>query len=256
MLLEWIEFLRTRSSKVAKDWGFTYQNVSLKFRSRRCQKAWLPHVEQSHQLIKEHISMVKPKSVLILGSGLLLEIPIEALLKSCEKIYLVDLVHAGSVRAIAKRHPQIELIEQDISAVLGFVKKGQSPFQVSSVPWKHLPPWKLPKVDLVISANLMSQIPLIISESVAMSSAAYKDFARKLRDEHIHRLLEQGTKALLFADFETQYIDREGNLLKTESYTVNLKEMKYLKEWLWQISPIGETSKDYRIEMLVKAYAH
>lgn len=256
MLLEWISFLRTRSSKIAKEWGFAYQNVSLKYRSERCKKAWQPHVRESRNLIEERVRAVKAKSVLILGSGLLLEIPIEFLLQNCDKIYLVDLVHAAQIRTLARKNPKIELIEKDISAVLGFIKKGQSPFQVSSIPWQHLPAWDLPKVDLAISANLMSQIPLIISESIAMSSSVYRDFSKKLRDEHIRRLLEQGTHALLFADFENRYIDREGNLLKTETYTVNLRELKYLKEWIWEIAPFGETSKDYKVEMTVKAYAN
>lgn len=256
MLLEWIEYLRTRSNKLAKDWGYTYQNVSLNFRSRRCRKAWRSHVEQSHQLVCEQLAVVKPKSVLILGSGLLLEIPIEALLVQCEKIYLVDLVHSAKIRRLARKHAQIELIEKDISSILGFLKKGQAPFLMKSIPWDLLPAWNLPEVDWVISANLMSQIPLIISETLPMTPTVYRDFARKLRDEHVRRALSQGKHVLLFADFETLYKSRDGELLKKEDYKVDLGSLKFLKEWEWEISPFGETSKDYQVVMLVKAYAN
>lgn len=254
MILEFLEYLRTHSAKLAKDWGYTYQNVSLKFRSRRCAKAWQSHVQQCRQLILEQFKEINPRALMIIGSGLLLEIPIQELLKGSEKIYLVDLVHSKEVRNLAKRHSQIVLVEKDISSLLEILKKGQSPFQPAGLPWESLAPWSLPKVDWVVSANLLSQIPLMISEALPMSSEVYKDFARRVRDQHIERLLNQSERVLLFADFETRYIDHSGQRIKTESYSVDLKSLKFLEEWTWEISPFGETSKDYKIEMLVKAY--
>src|SRR5207253_6143840 len=119
MILEWFESLKTHGNKVAKDWGYVYQNVSLKFRSRRCAKAWQSHIDQSHQLIRDHLAKAKPKSVMIIGSGLLLEIPIQDLLAQTEKIYLVDLVHSKEVRKLAAKNPKIELIERYISSLSG-----------------------------------------------------------------------------------------------------------------------------------------
>jgi hypothetical protein len=254
MILEWFEYLKTRGNKVAKDWGYVYQNVSLKFRSRRCAKAWQSHAECSQQLIRDHLEKTKPKSVMIIGSGLLLEVPIQDLLAKTEKIYLVDLVHAKEIRQLAAKNPKIELIERDISNLLGILKKGTGPFQIRGIPWKQLPSWGLPRVDWVVSANLMSQIPLMISEMLPMSAEAYVKFAKSVRDQHIERLLEQTPQVLLFADFETRYIDHEGQRIKTETYEVDLKSLKFDREWLWEISPFGETSRDYKIEMLVKAY--
>jgi hypothetical protein len=133
MILEWLEYLKTRSNKVAKDWGYVHQNVALKFRSRRCAKAWKVHVDQSQQLILDHLEKVQPKSMMIIGSGLLLEIPIRDLLAKTEKIYLVDLVHAGEIRKLAAKNPKIELIERDISSLLGVLKKGSDSFQLKSI---------------------------------------------------------------------------------------------------------------------------
>lgn len=255
MLLEWVEFLRTKGTQTAKDWGYIYQNVSLKFRARRCAKAWQNHVDESKKFINDHVDKIKPKSILIIGSGILMEIPIEDLLAKVEKIYLVDLVHSGTVRKIARQNPtKIELIERDISCLLGFLKKGMGPFQLKQIPWKQLPAWDLPKVDLVISANLLSQIPLMISEMLPMSTEVYDKFARSVRDQHIERLFNQSQNVLLFADFETRYIARDGETLKIEKYDVNLRSLKYDRTWIWQISPLGETSKDYKIEMRVQSY--
>jgi hypothetical protein len=256
MILEWFEYLKTKSTKTAKDWGYVYQNISLKFRSRRCAKAWLSHNENSKQFVRNQITKFQPRTVMVIGSGLLLEVPIETLLEQTDKIYLVDLVHAREIRKLAKKNPKIELIEKDISSLLGFLKKGMGPFQLKNIPWKQLPEWDLPKVDLVISANLLSQIPLIISENISMTPETYEKFARHVRDQHIERLFGQAERVILFADFETRYIDRDGHRIKTESYEVNLKSLKFDREWTWEIAPYGETSKDYRIEMLVKAYTN
>lgn len=254
MLLEWIEYLRTRSNKTAKEWGYTYQNVALKFRSSRCKQAWQSHIDECHQLIREELELVKPKTVMVLGSGLLLEVPIDDLLARVEKIYLVDLVHSAKIRKLAQKHSKIELIERDLSSLLGFLKKGLGAFELKSIPWDKLPDWSLPKVDLVISANLMSQIPLIISESLPMSTSVYNTFARRLRDQHVQRVCAQGERGLLFADFETRYIDRSGKQLKLEDYKVSMIKFEYIKEWLWEISPYGETSKDYKVVMCVRAF--
>lgn len=256
MILEWLEFIRTKGTKTAKDWGYIYQNVSLKFRARRCAKAWKPHVESSHRFILDHFEKVKPKSILIIGSGILMEIPIHELLAKAEKIYLVDLVHSSEVRRLARHQPKIELIERDISSLLGILKKGTGPFQLKQIPWKQLPSWELPKADWVISANLLSQIPLMISEILPMTTETYEKFARSVRDQHIERLFDQAPKVLLFADFETRYIAQEGELLKTEGYEANLRSLKFDREWLWEISPYGETSRDYKIEMLVCGYSN
>lgn len=256
MILEWLSYLKTRGNKVAKEWGYVYQNVSLKFRSRRCAKAWRGHNESSRQFVRDHLFRLQPPSVMVIGSGLLLEVPIQDLLQMAQKIYLVDLVHAPEIRKLAAQNPKIELIEKDISCLLGFLQKGTGPFQIKNIPWKQLPPWDLPPVDLVISANLLSQIPLMISEVLPMTAETYARFARAVRDQHIERLLQQAPKVLLFADFETHYLDRQGQTLKVESYDVDLKGLKLDREWEWDISPFGETSKDYRIEMRVRAYSN
>ncbi|MBS1970097.1 MAG: hypothetical protein JSU04_07300 [Bdellovibrionales bacterium] len=256
MILEWLSYLQTKGTQTAKDWGYIYQNVSLRFRARRCAKAWQPHVAASHKFIQDHFDKVNPRSILIIGSGILMEIPIEALLAKAEKIYLVDLVHSRQVRSLARQNSKIELIERDISSLLGILKKGTGPFQLKNIPWKQLPAWDLPKVDWVISANLLSQIPLMISEVLPMTTETYEKFARSVRDQHIERLLEQAPKVLLFADFETRYIDRAGEMIKCETYEANLRGLKYDREWLWEIAPYGETSKDYKIEMLVKGYSN
>ncbi|MGZ3797388.1 MAG: hypothetical protein ACXVB1_13530 [Pseudobdellovibrionaceae bacterium] len=254
MIMEWLEYLKTPGDKTAKEWGYIYQNVSLKFRSRRCCKAWQSHIEASCRLIRDHLEKIQPKTIMIIGSGLLLEIPLDELLAKTEKIYLVDLVHSPEIRKLATENRKIELVEKDISGLLGILKKGLGPFQIRSIPWSHLPEWNLPSVDWVISANLMSQIPLMISESLPMSPEVYTKFARMVRDQHIDRLLKQAPGVLLFADFETRYYAQEGQRIKTETYQVDLKSLEYDREWLWEISPFGETSLDYRIEMLVKAY--
>jgi len=256
MILEWLTYLRTKGTKTAKDWGYIYQNVSLRFRARRCAKAWQNHVDESHRFIRDHLEKNNPKSVMIIGSGILMEVPIEAILARAEKVYLVDLVHSSTVRKLARKNPKVQLIEKDISSLLGILKKGTGPFQLKNIPWKQLPAWDLPKVDWVISANLLSQIPLMISEVLPMTSETYEKFARSVRDQHLERLLEQAPKVLLFADFETRYIDDTNQRIKTESYEVDLRGLRFYREWLWEIRPFRQTSKDYKIEMLVKGYSN
>ena len=136
MILEWLEYLKTKSTKAAKDWGYVYQNISLKFRSRRCAKAWKNHNENSRQFIRDHLAKIQPKSVMVIGSGLLLEVPIETLLEKTEKLYLVDLVHAREIRKLAPKNSKkgyrpfsTKKHSMEAIASMEFAKSGFSDFR-------------------------------------------------------------------------------------------------------------------------------
>lgn len=255
MILEWVDRLRTPATLLAKRWGYTTQSVALKFRARRCRKHWQEHLSHSKSFILEFLQKSSSKRLTILGSGHLLEIPIQEILQQGIQVTLVDLVHPRHVRALARRYPQqVQLIEKDLSSVLSSLQPKMKASELLQISWDSLPGWDLPKTEAVVSANLLSQIPLIISESIKMTSQEYEDFARKIRDLHIQRMLEIAPKAALFADFETHYVDRQGKRLDKETYEVNLRDLRKTQEWLWEISPYGEASPHYRVDMHVRAY--
>ena len=60
----------------------------------------------------------KTKTCAILGSGLLLEVPIDALCVHYEKVFCVDLFHMPEVRRRCASLANVELIEADLTGCL------------------------------------------------------------------------------------------------------------------------------------------
>ena len=57
------------------------------------------------------------RSAFVVGSGLLFDIPLEALSRQFEIVVLVDIVHAWSVRRQAARLSNVRLLPLDVTGV-------------------------------------------------------------------------------------------------------------------------------------------
>lgn len=100
MIKEVWDYLTTKSTAKARKDGYLYTAIALAARARRCEKYWQTHLENCHSEIEKrvrqhsnHFSDSKKNHVAVLGSGLLLETPIELLEKYFSEITLVDIVH-------------------------------------------------------------------------------------------------------------------------------------------------------------------
>ena len=209
MITELWEYLTTPASKEARDEGHLYNSIALAQRARRCRGSWRPHLQQCHALVADAIVEFQPKTVAILGSGLLLETPPE-LFDQESKVDFVDVVHNKDVRS-KKLSPRFRLMEYNLND-------------------------KFPKdqYDLIISANLLSQLPL----------TRPADEAARLQLRHWNWLKNCGSKVLLYSDYQIQFLDDRGQLMESESTVSESLNIEWHKEWLWDVAPIPEYQSD------------
>ena len=80
--------------------------------------------------------------------GALLDVPLEELAAAFDRVILVDLIHPWPARLAARRYPNVALVTAEISAGLAGA-------------WAEL----CAEADLIVSANLLSQIPLLPIEA-------------------------------------------------------------------------------------------
>ncbi|HEX7676354.1 MAG TPA: hypothetical protein VF412_19420 [Bdellovibrio sp.] len=263
MLLESFEFLLTPTSPIARKYGFLYSSISLKHRYERCKKKWLPHLKNCQDLFTETAnSLPQRKSVVVLGSAHLHEIPIHLLLQYFEKITLVDVVHPLKHHWISKRNPRVKLITQDLTEALQHLEKLQSLEDLHDL-GKDLAGKELFKfeADLIVSANLMSQLALLPID--AIEKKLKRDLTVDEKDQictdfaqtHLKNLDGCKGKKLIYADREVIYKDRDGKEIYKGHYPVDFKGYKKLKEWFWELAPMGEASKEYAIEMKIEAFS-
>lgn len=98
-------------------------------RARRCQQAWGPHLINSQQfMLRLAARCEQRRRVVVLGSGLLHDVPLEALARQFQEVWLVDLLHLLPVRWQVRRFPNARLISYDLTGVLAPLVQGVRTF--------------------------------------------------------------------------------------------------------------------------------
>lgn len=262
MIREAITFLFTPTSPIAKKYGFLYQSIALSHRYERCKKAWLPHLKNCQDLFTETVqSLPQKKSVVILGSAHLHEIPLHLLLQNFETITLVDMIHPLKLHWMAKRNPRLKLITLDLSGSLDKLDSVHSLEDLHSL--LHQLQSKTLfnfEADLVVSANILSQLGLLPIE--ALEKKLKRSLTIEEKDHictafaqlHLQNLKSCQGQKLLYADRKVIYRSPDQDIIYQGYYPVNFAGFKKVKGWTWLLAPLKEASKEYSIEMRIESY--
>ena len=156
MLIEAIHYLTTPASRAQRRLGYLSESVRLLSRSRRCRLAWADHLAAARSAIMQSCAdLVRRRTAVILGSGLLDDVPLSYLAERFERVILVDMIHPWPARWMARRHANVSLQIVDLSGCANWLRgEGE----------RHADPlavFNSDDVDLVVSANLLSQLPIL-----------------------------------------------------------------------------------------------
>ena len=95
--------------------------VGLWSRGKRCRKYWADHEEKSKQFIAAEIAKLKMRrTCVVLGSGLLRDVPIELLAKTFDTVVLIDLAHLNAARMKVgklKQSRNVKFIHRDVAEI-------------------------------------------------------------------------------------------------------------------------------------------
>jgi hypothetical protein len=245
MIQELIESILTPATREARKLGYLYETIALKQRYRRNKREWQAHIDNCR---RHTLAALGPaKHMAILGSGPLLEIPMDDLIARCERITLVDFVHPREVRAKWGRHPKVELIEADLLGIAAELLR-----------WKSgpLPRPRVPEIraDFVLSANCLSQLALMPRQFLEkkIAPADLDDYSEKLAAAHLREVKKQ--THLLIADFETRVIGENGETIERSAPFFDRASLKMLDSWNWRLAPPGEIYKRRSVEMSAGAF--
>lgn len=243
MLLEALRHALIRCPPPLKAMGVLYDLVALESRYRRCRAAWEPHLGQARQGMLDLLGPQTGRgSVAVLGSGLLLDIPLDELCRRFDRVILVDLFHMPSVRRRCARLPGVELVDTDITGVLVDWSAVQSG-QVLPVPVPVFP-----QADAVISANILSQLSFRLSGRAFATGLWIPDALARwecaLKQAHVDALSRhKGGPAVLLTDHTRILCSSGSREEQTRSPLlsgVTLPESMNHRTWLWDIAPSPE----------------
>jgi hypothetical protein len=240
--------------------GYGVELSKLETRGNRCRAAWRHHVECTRSLILEAVDRRTERgTVLIIGSGLLFDIPLAELSRRFRHVVLVDVFHRWIVRKEARRYPNVRLRQLDVTGVLKQVhaqaRGGQALESTECKPDFFLND----DIDLVISVNILSQLPVLPNSYASRwikksNNGQIKAFSRRLVIKHLDWLASFEGSVCLIADLERLYCDgekvvsREGSL-----WGVELPEGG--REWLWDLAPRPEIKLNQDVRHRVIGYA-
>lgn len=102
--------------------GCVSDSVRLASRSRRCRAAWAPHLAATREAILASAATAgRRRTAIVLGSGLLDDVPLAELAAGFERVVLVDAVHPWSARRSARRFSNVERLTADLSGSFAFL---------------------------------------------------------------------------------------------------------------------------------------
>lgn len=254
MLAEVLTWLSTPASRDARRTGHLTAAVSLWSRAARCRRAWGSHEARCHAVIERAIEgLARRRACIVLGSGLVRDVPLDRLAAAFEKVVLIDVVHLWPARWKARRHANVELVDLDITGSTDLLLGRATGFGDPLRRYRNDA-----TVDLVISANCLSQIGLLPSEWIekrdGLARTRFPDIGRRLIESHLDVLKKFSGRVCLLTDSQSFDLDAEGREIERSDLLEGVRLPPADEDWDWLLAPIGEFARDYAIHHRAHGY--
>jgi hypothetical protein len=262
MILEWLEHGLTPCPRPLRDMGYLREAIALRARWRRCRTAWGEHLARSRAVIEQAIAACpRRRTAMLLGAGLLLDVPVETLSRAFERVLLVDILPLPRVRREIARFDNVELVAGDATGVVDVLHaRVRSRARPVALPAPGNPAlYRVPELDLVVSANLLSQLPVqpiawldgIGIDRLGLTADEVVAFARAMIQAHLDDLAGLDCAVALIADIERRRVDRSGRIVERDDALIGVTLPWRAEPWVWRIAPAPELDRHDDWENLV-----
>jgi len=242
VILEALEYLVTPCPRWARTCGYPFETISYHARYRRNRAAWQPHLDRSKQIIRNAIDKCESRRTAVIGgSGYGFDLPLDELATAFDEVYLLDAIQPWKIRYAALTRRALKTAHADLTDIAKQTTQGQWPNHLS------VPAYFLghPGVDLVISANVISQLAVIplrqLGRRVNLDPDRSTELQFNLMARHIDWLNSFDAVRVLIGDHA------RSETVKGESTEIAILDGQNLGEpddrWDWDIAPQGEFMK-------------
>jgi len=273
--IEWLLFPANGTvGGLARRMGYTAEQVGLMARHRRHRRAWAAHLDASRQAIAAVAAEVAGEignggRCVVLGSGALYDVPLDDLVDRFAEVVLVDIAHPRAAHRAAQSavtgEAGVRLVRADLTGIAAALAKlGPAeplpvprPFALSAL-GVEVP------VDLTISVNLLSQLPIVPLGRARKARLADEEtlevYGRRIVEAHLEGLRALPGRRVLLSDIERLVYDpaREapgsGNGVGRVSALFDADLPPPDRQWWWEIAPKGEMNRSYAVANRVGAW--
>ncbi|OYQ32529.1 hypothetical protein CHU95_17220 [Niveispirillum lacus] len=254
MLREILISLRTRCAPVFVRLGYRHAAVACVARAARCAAAWRAHQEATRTHILSAMAEVPDNrdTAVIMGSGPCLDLPMTELLARFARVILVDVAHPPAALRLTRQHSAIELMERDLTGVAALLTDSAQ----TTLPQPACNAFvEEAGVGLVVSANLVSQLPLVPLRQAAKRwpDTDLATYAKAIVTAHLDHLRAFNCPTLLIGDVQRRVIAPDGQVTEMEDPLFGAELPAGEQEWDWTVAPVGELSNGWSIVNRVRA---
>lgn len=238
--------------------GYVRELSGIGRRGAQCAEAWRPHLESSKRAILGAAeACTSRKSVLVVGSGLLLDVPLAELSAAFDQVVLADIIQPRAVRKAAASYGNVELQQLDVTGiakpVFDYVRRRRGP-----LPRCRVDCLRERDFDLVVSVNLLSQLAVIPGSYLraklpTLPPLAVADFSRAVIEAHLDWLARFDGRVALITDIERTELGADGGV-ERKDLLEGVRLTPPEESWTWDIAPRGTVYRDVEVRHQVVAY--
>jgi|WetSurMetagenome_2_1015567.scaffolds.fasta_scaffold75291_3 hypothetical protein len=248
--------------KIIRRMGFQAECQGLIDRYIQVEGAWDDHLSRTREFICNAVAGKNFDNLAVLGSGWLLDLPLDELVDISGHVWLYDVVHPAQIIHKLRKYKHVTPISGDITggcivnawhAVKQYKRTGVkvSPELLCNRTFQ-------PEVvhDMIISLNLMSQIGVMINSYLQRHIPYGRDELERinciLQQAHLDLLLRG--RSCLVTDIREINVGFSSGLEETsELLCVTLPNVPDAQTWEWQFDPGGNYKPGKKTRMQVVA---
>jgi len=259
MLSELYTYLTTPCPQYVRHMDYLSEAIDMRKRYQRNRAAWQPHLDRTRRFVLSAAERCRNRSrAVILGAGLMLDVPIEELVSMFREVVLVDIVFLPEVRRAVKRYGNAALVRHDVTNTAQRLHENilrgsrELPEAAPGIPVDR-------DTGLVISLNILSQL-WVVPRAYALRKLPHIDeeqldgWCRQIVESHYAFLTSLPCSVCLVADHEFVKRDREGTVVSRASTVFGLTLPRPHASWAWDIAPRGEDRTYLSKELNVGAW--
>lgn len=250
------------SGKILKKMDLLNDQDGIIRRYRNEQTAWNSHLNNTKDFIKNCFPFDQNKTVAVLGSGWMLDVPAVYLLENFKEVAFYDIRHPQPVLDQFKEFNNVYFIEADLTG--GLIEKAYS----LCSHWKKmdskvlLNQLKLNSPELSIQAdyiflvNLLNQLDILIIDYLKkfyrIDSSLLHTLRARIQDTHIRTLPK--SRSCLITDYDEIHLNdqdiEKGNIPLIHC---DLPKGSRQKNWIWQFDTCKTYDPNWRTNLKVIA---
>lgn len=243
MLFDLWQRLLTPCPRHLRQMGYLRELLGIRRRYAQWREAWEPHCARTRQVILDAAARCPSpgRKAVLFGSGWLYDIPLSQLASRFREVILVDVLHPHASRRLAKQWPNVTLLDGDVTGSLEMIWRAASKMGASLQVAKPGLFLDDPEIDLVVSVNLLSQLPCIpelyLRKWGEHGDRAIADWSRRTVQAHLDYLRQFRSVVSIIADVEVMTLTQAGQRLATEGTLYGVEFPWHGQEWIWPLVP-------------------